>query len=306
MSEEQRKVDRKTPLYLKILAPVVLGVLLIIGWQALVSAQVMPKTLLPGPSDVWKRLWFDLSQTDLLDRTLITIWEAILGCIVASCVALPLGYIIARFQVAEAAVSPYVAASQAVPGIAIAPLLVIWVGYGLRPIVILCSLMVFFPVLLAARLGFLSADKEYLEAAQLDGANAWQLMIHIQFPLALPAIMTGLRNGFTMSITGAVVGEFVMGGEGLGLVIATQSANIDATGLFSTILVLCALAISVYLVLMLIEKLIDPLAPVRACKRYPQRKVHEGEIHETQNVSSISISHRSNDHRRIGVLKEAS
>lgn len=260
-AEQNRNRRAATPFYLKLMLPVWLLVAVICCWQLAVNHFDIPKTILPAPGAIWDRILFDLTNSDLINRALITLWEAIIGCGVATAIAVPFGYLIARWRLVEAAFSPFIAASQAIPGIAIAPLLVIWVGYGLKPIVILCAVMVFFPIVLAARLGFLSAEKELLEAAQLDGASGWQLLCRIQFPLAMPALMTGLRNGFTLSVTGAVVGEFVMGGEGLGMTIAAQSANIDTAGLFSTITVVCLLAIFIYLFLMVIEKVTDPLAP---------------------------------------------
>ncbi len=245
--------------FARVIAPITVGLIGLALWQIICLTQTVPASLLPSPAQVGQRLIYDLAHTEILSRTWTTVLEAMIGCVIATVIAIPLGYVMSRWSVAEAAFSPYIAASQVIPAIAIAPLLVIWVGYGLRPIVILCSIIVFFPVVLSSRLGFSSVDKELTEACQLDGATRLQILLHLQGPLALSAILTGLRNGFTLSITAAVFGEFVMGGKGLGLVISTQTNNIDTAGLFSTITVLCVLAIVVYLGLVLIETVTNPM-----------------------------------------------
>ncbi|PID53155.1 MAG: ABC transporter permease [Micrococcales bacterium] len=227
----------------------------------------LPPTLVPGPGAVAERFSADLGSGMLAGRALTTVKEATLGCLLAMLVALPAGYLVARSRVAEAAISPYLAASQALPAIALAPLLVLWVGYGLLPIVILCALIVFFPMLLTTVLGLRSLPPEIAEAAVLDGATGWLMIRYVEEPLARPAVLTGLRNGFTLSITGAVVGEFVMGGDGLGMIISAQAAAVDTTGVFATIVMLCLLAIVAYLGMLALEWLLDPLRPTTSRPR---------------------------------------
>lgn len=248
---------------LRVVAPVVLGLLILAAWALAAATAGLPDTLLPSPGAVASRFATDVGNGLLVGHTLTTAWEAVLGCLLAAGVALPIGYLIARSRVAEAALSPYLAASQAIPAVALAPLLVIWVGYGLLPIVLLCALIVFFPVVLATSLGLRTLDPEVLEAAALDGASGATLLRHIEAPLALPAVLTGLRNGFTLSITGAVVGELVMGGDGLGMVLSSQANSVDTTGVFSTLVMLCLLAVVVYLLMLGAERLLDPFKPVR-------------------------------------------
>jgi NitT/TauT family transport system permease protein len=254
-------IIRQKPVSLtaRVLAPALLGVALLALWQSAVTLGGMPKAVLPGPADVASRLWRDLGSSTLPWRTAVTLGEALAGCLLAAAIALPIGYAVARSRLVEAATSPYIAASQAVPAVALAPLLVVWLGYGPVPIVALCVLVVFFPMLLAAVLGLRGVPRELLEAASLDGASGWRMVREIEWPLARRAVMTGLRNGFTLSITGAVVGEFVMGGEGLGMVVSVQAATNDTTGLFATITVLCALAVAIYLGMVALEEYTDPL-----------------------------------------------
>ncbi|MFH5823280.1 ABC transporter permease [Georgenia sp. AZ-5] len=230
------------------------GVLGLVLWETVVRAGAISEFFLPAPSAVATRLWEDLTTGGILAYVGPTLAEALAGCLLASVVALPLGYLVFRSRWASAALEPYIAASQAVPAVAIAPLLTIWLGYGLVPIAVLCAIVVFFPILLATVLGLRMLDRDVVDAARLDGAGSWDLLRSIQLPLALPSLLTGLRNGFTLSVTGAVVGEFVIGGEGLGMVLSTRGASSDTTGLFATLVVLCALAMGIYGLLRALER----------------------------------------------------
>lgn len=264
---------------LVLLTPVVLGAVVLVVWEAVSRAGLVSPFFLPAPTAVAARLWTGLTTGELLGYTWVTWVEALLGSVLGAAVALPLGYLIARNRWAAAGLQPYVAASQALPAVALAPLLVIWVGYGLLPIVLLCALLVFFPILLATILGLRTLDPEVVDAARLDGAHGWSMVRHIELPMSLPSLLTGLRNGFTLSVTGAVVGEFVMGGRGLGMVLSVQANSADTTGLFATLVVLAALAVGMYMLLRLVERLAVPEGPTvrtryaarRAVRRTPTR-----------------------------------
>lgn len=223
-------------------------------WELISRSGTVAPYFLPAPTTVAVRLWDDLAHNGLLVYVLPTLVEAVLGCVLGAAVALPLGYLVFRSRWAAAALQPYIAASQAVPAIAIAPLLVIWLGYGLVPIVMLCALLVFFPILLATVHGLRTLDADVVDAARLDGAGGWALLRTIQAPLAMPSVLTGLRNGFTLSVTGAVIGEMVMGGEGLGMVLATRGRSADTPGLFGALVVLCVLAMVIYGLLLMLER----------------------------------------------------
>ncbi|SER95795.1 NitT/TauT family transport system permease protein [Propionibacterium cyclohexanicum] len=266
----------------RIVAPLVLGLLVLTGWHLLAASQTIASTFLPSPSDVWKRLTHDLVHGSLLASTAVTLGEAAMGCLIATVIALPLGYLIAGSHLAQAAFFPYLAASQAVPAVALAPLLVIWVGYGIVPIALLCALIVFFPLVLATVLGVRGIDPDVVEAAELDGASGWAMLWSIEAPLARPVLLTGIRNGFTLSVTGAVVGEFVMGGKGLGLLVSVESASADTTGLFATLIVLCTLAVAVHQGLVLVEHLTDPY-------RLPRSRSRTGALPQQVDTLPLSI-----------------
>ena len=229
-----------------IAAPVLLAVVLLLGWSLTVRFGNVSEYLLPSPAAVGARLVTDLAGGGLWPYLGLTLAEAIGGCLLGTAVALPLAVAIHRLRWFRAAVQPFLGATQAIPAIALAPLLVLWVGYGLGPVVLLCGLMVFFPILVATVLGLRHVDPDVLRAARVDGADSLRLLTEIEFPLAWPAVLAGLRNGFTLSVTGAVVGEMVMGGRGLGMVLTVQRDAVDTAGMFATIAVLCIVAATVY------------------------------------------------------------
>lgn len=254
-----RTASRQLSPLVRIATPVGAIVALLIVWQLAVMLTRVNATFLPAPGRVLARLGQELASGSFLRDMLGTLGEAALGCLVGAGIALPIGYAVASWRLVGAALTPLIAGSQAIPAVAIAPLLALWAGYGLGAKVSLCALMVFFPMLLNTVLGLGQVDRRLIEAAQLDGAHAGSLLIHIQAPLAWRAILTGLRGGFTLSITGAVVGEYVIGGSrGLGRVVAVQTNMNDTTGLFATVLTLCILAVAIYAAMVGLEALTDP------------------------------------------------
>lgn len=242
------------------LPPVIFGVALIALWQIIASAGVLPSYLLPAPADVVARLISGLRSGYLLSATGQTLLEALMGCLAAALIGIPVGYLLARSQLAALIIEPYLAASQAVPAVALAPLIVVWIGYGTLPITVLCTIIVVFPVIVSTATGLRTLNGEIVDAARLDGAAGLDLAWRIELPLAAPTILAGIRTGFTLSITGAIVGEMVMGGDGLGAALAAgQGSTSSTTYLFAVITLLALLAIGIYLSLHLLERRLDPL-----------------------------------------------
>ncbi len=229
----------------RVIAPALLGLVLLAFWAALAAAAASP-VLLPGPARVLARLWTDLTTGSLWPYLGVTLGEALGGCLLGAVVALPLAVAIHRSAWFSDAVQPFLGATQAIPAIALAPLLVLWVGYGLVPVVLLCGLIVFFPILVSAVVGLRMVPRELVDAARLDGAGGADVLRHVEAPLALPSLLAGFKNGFALSVTGAVVGEMVMGGSGLGTVLTVQRDAVDTTGMFATIAWLCLIAAGAY------------------------------------------------------------
>lgn len=227
------------------IAPLGLGLAVLLVWELVCRTGLVDPYFLPAPSEILARVLADLRgpARGYLWPTLVS---AGAGSLLGAAVALPLGVTIASSPTARRMLEPYVAASQALPAVAVAPLLALWLGYGAAPVIVLCALMVFFPMLLGTVHGLTHVDPEVVEAARLDGAGGPVLLGRILLPLALPSILTGVRNGVTLSFTGAIVGEIVTGGRGLGMLLSARASAADTIGLFSVLTVLCVLAAALF------------------------------------------------------------
>jgi NitT/TauT family transport system permease protein len=234
------------------LPPLLLGAAVLLLWQIARWTDAAPTLLLPAPADVLRSFGLLLTVAALRGYIAATVIASLGGCALGAFVALPLGYAIARSPLLARAVQPYLAASQALPAVALAPLIALWLGYGVAPRMGLCALIVFFPLVITTVLGLRGLDRDVLDAARVEGAGRWALLRRIELPLALPSILAGLRTSLTLSITGAVVGEFVLGGgsgpfdQGLGQLLGQFLNENDSAGVFATLLVLALLAALYY------------------------------------------------------------
>jgi NitT/TauT family transport system permease protein len=244
-------------------APALLGIVVLATWQYLVQSGRVSPFLLPYPGAVMRSLWDSLTQGSLGGYVAPTMVEALSGYAVGAACALPLGYGIAHSRLVASTLQPYLAASQAIPVIAIAPLIALWLGYGLLPVVVLCALIVFFPMVVNTMLGMRTLDLDLVDSARVEGAGSLRLLWYVELPLALPSILAGLRTSLTLSITGAVVGEFVVGGHGLGELLIVQRSYSDSAGVFATLLVLAALAAVLYGAIRLLESRLSYVESMR-------------------------------------------
>lgn len=234
-----------------VLAPVLLGAVLLLTWTLLAGGG---SVLMPAPAQVVHQLVDSLTDPAYWRALLITLAEAFGGALIGTGVALPLAILIHRSPWAAAAFHPFLGATQAIPAIALAPLLVLWMGYGIAPVIVLCALIVFFPILISAVVGLRHVDADVVDAGRIDGASSLALLTQVELPMALPAVLGGLRNGVTLAVTGAIVGEMVMGGAGLGTFLTIQRESVDTAGMFATIFVLCLIASAAYAAISLWER----------------------------------------------------
>ncbi len=240
--------------------PIVLAVFLLVSWYVSTATGSVPAFILPAPHDVFATLADGLRSGLFLSNALVTIQESLLGFLLAVIVALPLGYGLAKSRLIASAIQPYLAAGQAIPAIVIAPVLVLWLGYGLVPITVLCMLVVLFPMVITTALGVQMIDHTFTDAARVEGASGWSMLVHIEFPLALPAVLAAVRTGLTLSITGALVGEFVSNsGQGLGALVFLAKDQFNTPLLCATLLVLAVLAALYYGASWLIVKLAEAI-----------------------------------------------
>ncbi|HMR49493.1 MAG TPA: ABC transporter permease [Arachnia sp.] len=230
----------------RIVPPVVAAVLLLGAWWWVTATGRIDPYLLPNPLDVVSRMG-DQAASGVAWRYLApTLSAALLGSTIAVLCAIPLSFVIAHSRLLGSVLEPFVAVSQTVPLVAIAPLLVLWIGYGTVPIAVLCAIVAFFPMVTTAIVGLRQLDMRVIESALLDGAGAWQRIWHVETPIAAPAMLAGVRGGVVLSMTGAVVGEFVMGGSGLGTLLTLSRDATDIVGVFAVVAWISASALVLY------------------------------------------------------------
>ncbi len=222
-------------------------------WQLVVWFGRFPAFILPSPEQVGVRFIQKVLDGSLLHNTLITLIEVLAGLALGVCVATVLGYLLARSIPLERLLSPYIVASQSIPIVAIAPLLVIWFGPGLSSKILICALIVFFPVLVNTVVGVRSVPEDLRDLMRSLQATRWQTLKNLEMPAALPVFLGGLRIGATLAVIGAVVGEFVGAKSGLGFMVNVGRGVYDTALVFVAVFTLIALALILYGTVSLIE-----------------------------------------------------
>ena len=229
--------------------------LLLLLWQAVVWVGAYDKFILPGPLDVARQFGEVVADGRLLRHSLITLSEVIPGLLIGAGISLPLGYLLAKSPLAERLIAPYLIASQAVPVIAIAPLLTIWISSTFWARVLVAVLVVFFPVLINIIAGLRSVPHELYELMHSLHATRWQIFHMLEWPAALPIVLAGLKLGATLSVIGALVGEFVQPRtEGLGYLLVTARYQFKTDLVFVVLFTLAAMALALYGLVTLAEK----------------------------------------------------
>jgi NitT/TauT family transport system permease protein len=230
--------------------------LLLLFWQLLVQVSGYQAFILPGPLLVAER-FVATAQSGLLWRhTAATLVSAMGGFSIALVSGLVIGYILAAIPWLDRALAPLLAASQAVPIVAVAPLFILWFGPGLAGKLLIAALITFLPILIATMVALRSIPRELREMALISGASRWQMVHYVEAPLSLPIIFGGLRTGLALATTGAVVGEFVAGRDGLGALITIARGLFDTPLIFVALLMLAVITLGLYLTAMLVERLL--------------------------------------------------
>ncbi|MDX1600745.1 MAG: ABC transporter permease [Anaerolineales bacterium] len=215
-------------------------------WWALTEVSGLPAFIFPGPFEVWRAFVRVAADGSLALHTWVTLSEVLLGLVLGVVVATVLGYALAKSTDLERILAPYIVASQAIPIVAIAPLLIIWFGPGMLSKVLVSALIVFFPVLVNTIVGVRSVPDELYDLMRSLRAGRWQTFVKLEVPASLPVLIGGLKVGATLSVIGAVVGEFVGADRGLGFLINLARGMYDTPLVFVAILSLIALALTLY------------------------------------------------------------
>ncbi len=233
------------------------AVVFVVAWKAIVVIGGYPVFILPAPEVVAQRFLSAWTDGTIAPHALATLQEIVLGFIAGASLAVIVGYLLARSQLAERLLSPYLVAAQATPILVLAPLLVLWLGTGLLPKVVICALIVFFPVAVATMVGIRSVDRRLLELGRSLRATRWQVFRYLELPAATPQILGGMRVGVTLAVIGAIVGEWAGADKGLGVLINLARGSLfDFPLMFATLLTIALMAIVLYLLVVLAERVL--------------------------------------------------
>ena len=238
------------------LRPVWLLVTLVVIWDLGIRLFKIPPYLVPNPLSVVKTLFTEWPM--LWRESLPTLYATLGGFVLSALIGVPIAMWIAYSRLVESFVYPLLVFSQSIPKVAIAPLFVVWFGFGVVPKVIAAFLLGFFPVVVATVQGFKSIEPEVIDLARSMGAGAFKIFLKFRLPQAMPAIFSGLKVSVTLAVVGAVVGEFVGSNSGLGYVLQKANGTFDLPLMFAALTILSMIGVLLFLVIELVERWMMP------------------------------------------------
>jgi NitT/TauT family transport system permease protein len=228
----------------------------LVAWYLAVALFRLPAYVLPSPVTVvvelgqrWRLFVFHGS---------ITLWTVIVGFLLSIAIAVPLAVLIVSSRLLERTLMPLIVVSQTVPKVAVAPLFVIWLGFGALPKIAVTFLIAFFPILVATISGLKSVETELLDLVRSMSANRAQILGKVQAPSALPQFFSGLKISICLAVVGAIVGEFVGSDRGLGYLLLTSTGDLNAKQVYATLLILIFVGVSLYGIICALEKRMLP------------------------------------------------
>jgi NitT/TauT family transport system permease protein len=257
-AEERHLARRAGGLALRIVLPVLTIVALIgLWWLATIAFDWKP-FLVPDPGDVWREL---VAQRHTLPTHVkVTLVETLQGFGLAIVLGIPVAVAIASAPILESTLYPALVALNAIPKIAIAPLLVIWMGFGSGPKIAMVVLICFFPIVISTATGLKSTPPELVDLIRSLSASPMQQFLKVRFPAALPFVFVGLKVAISLAVIGAVVGEFVGATEGLGYLIVASGQNANTSLAFASIVLLSLMSILLFYALVVAERILVPWA----------------------------------------------
>ncbi|MBG6093770.1 ABC transporter permease [Actinomadura viridis] len=236
--------------------PVGLLIACLAAWWAVTAAELVEPYLVPSPgttlslmADKWSYIWH---------HSWVTTYETLLGFAIAVIVGIAAAVVMVYSTTIEKTLYPVLLFAQVIPKIAIAPLFVVWLGFGIAPKIVVAVLIAFFPVVISMVTGLKAVDPEMVQLSSTMGAGPWQTFVKIRFPASLPYLFSGLKVAVTLAVTGAVVGEFVGANEGLGYVILQANGNLDTPMLFAGLLVMSLIGVVLFVLVELAEQFLLP------------------------------------------------
>ena len=229
-------------------------VILVAGWEIIVRVRAIPPLVVPAPTVVWESLMAHVQSGYLFTHLGVTISEILLGFLAGSLFGIGLGIWVALSPLLRGVLQPYLIASQAMPKLALAPIFVMWFGYGILPKVLITALISFFPLFENSVAGLNEVDRDALELFRALRATPWQTLRWLRLPNAVPFVVAGLKVAMVLSIVGAVVAEYVGANRGLGALIISSQGMMDTPLMFAVFVVLILLGVVLYEVVVLLER----------------------------------------------------
>jgi NitT/TauT family transport system permease protein len=228
--------------------------LLIAAWEVAARSLQISQLVLPAPSVVAAALWRGLASGYLLPHIFQTVMELVLGLLLGASIGFVGGVLLAESNRLRRLLMPYVVASQVVPKLALAPLFIVWFGFGTFPTVVITALICFFPLLENTLTALGQVDAQRLELFRMLRASRWQVLLQLKIPAGLPTIMAGLRVAVVLALVGAVVGEFVGGSKGLGALIIAAQGMMDTSLMFAVLVLITAIGLAFYQLTLALER----------------------------------------------------
>jgi NitT/TauT family transport system permease protein len=243
--------DLRTALY------PLLGIAVMLAlWQAYVSAFGVSRIVLPGPLDIWHAA--RANWVILMRETWPTFLESVLGFALAVVIGIPVAVCVASSRVLNLTLYPILIATQSVPKVAVAPIILVWFGLGLQSKLVIAFLVAFFPIVVDTAAGMRATPAGLIELARSLRATWPQIFIKVQFPAALPSIFAGAKVAVTLAVIGAVIGEFVGSLNGLGNLLLTANSQLDSPLAWAALVWLSVLGIVLFAAVVAVERLVMP------------------------------------------------
>ena len=238
------------------LFPVAIVAVVLIAWEIASRVGYFPRYLLPAPTGIAARL---MEFRGLIAReSLVTLEEILLGFALSVLIGIPLAVALTSSRVFNRAVYPLLIGAQVVPKVAVAPLFLVWFGFGMTSKVLVALLVAFFPIVINAVVGLRSVEMEKLYVARASGASRTQLFWIVRLPHALPSIFAGMKVSVTLAVVGAIVGEFVAAESGIGRLLLSANGNMDTELLFAGIFALVVIGVALFVLMEVLERLALP------------------------------------------------
>jgi NitT/TauT family transport system permease protein len=257
--EEIEELAQRKSAIAAIVGPTVTLLALVVLWEVLARWSGIPSWLLPAPSAIGEAMvdW----RSELTVHFMVTLYEVLVGFALSIVVSIPLAVAVVYSPFLQNTIYPILLALQSMPKVAIAPLLVLWIGFGVLPKVLVVFLVCFFPIVVATASGLSAVPPPLLDLIRSLSATQYQTFIKIRFPTAIPHIFVGFKIAITFAVIGGVIGEFVGSDQGLGYLMLISTSQSRTPLAFGALLLLTIMSIVLYYAVELVERLVIPWAP---------------------------------------------